>query len=152
MATVEQSNMILTSTKPYLVRALYDWILDNQCTPFVVVNAEFPEVEVPKVYVEDGRIVLNISDDAVRNLKISNEALEFNARFNGVSTHVYVPIHAILAIYAQENGHGMVFNEEETPASDDSTSQQRLKKKIKRPMPTDKPMLHVVKPEGKTKS
>ena len=146
---MEKNTMMLTSTKPYLLRALYDWIIDNECTPFVIINAAFPEVEVPKLYVEDGRIILNISADAVRDLKINNESLEFNARFNGVSTNVYAPIAAILAIYAQENGHGMVFNEE-----DHSHEQQEplLKKPIKRPDPSEKPALHVVKPVNKNKS
>ena len=140
--------MMLTSTKPYLLRALYDWIIDNHCTPFVIINAEAANVEVPKLYVEDGRIILNVSADAVRDLKINNESLEFNARFNGVSTNVYAPIASVLAIYAQENGHGMVFNE------DHSHEQQEplLKKPIKRPDPSEKPILHVVKPINSNKS
>lgn len=134
---------ILTSTKPYLVRAIYEWITDNECTPYIIVNAEADNVEVPSQYVEDGRIILNVSEDAVRDLQITNEFLEFNARFNGVATQVYTPVLAILAIYAQENGHGMVFSEDELSPPDDHGP--RVPKEIKRPDPSVKPSFKVVK-------
>jgi stringent starvation protein B len=138
-------NQILTSTKPYLVRALYEWITDNACTPYIIVNAEADNVEVPKQYVEEGRIILNVSEEAVRDLQITNEFLEFNARFNGVATQVYTPIIAILAIYAQENGHGMVFSEEEMGSVPPDDSGRRGKKDIKRPDPSNKPRLKIIK-------
>jgi stringent starvation protein B len=139
--------LILTSTKPYLVRALYEWIVDNECTPYIIVNAEADNVEVPSQYVEEGRIILNVSDEAVRDLQITNEFLEFNARFNGVATQVYTPITAILAIYAQENGHGMVFSEEEMSGGGGTPpdSGSKLKKEIKRPNPNVKHTFKVVK-------
>lgn len=102
----------MRSSRPYLIRALSEWILDNQATPHVVVDASLPEVHVPTNFIANGQIVLNISPSAVRDLLIGNDALSFSARFGGVPMQVYVPISAILAIYAKENGQGMVFGQE----------------------------------------
>lgn len=107
--------MAMTSSRSYLIRALYDWILENNCTPYVLVDAERDAVNVPLQYVKDGQIVLNVSPSAVVDLKISNDDLSFNARFSGVATDVYVPIHAALGIYARENGQGMLFENEIPP-------------------------------------
>lgn len=101
--------MSMSSSRPYLLRALYEWILDNDSTPYVVVNAWLDGVMVPQEYVKDGQIVLNISPVAVQGLVITNEALEFSGRFGGIPTPVYVPVGAIMGIYARENGQGMVF-------------------------------------------
>ena len=111
--------MNLTSTKPYLLRALYEWIVDNHLTPYVLVDATAPGVVVPAHYVKEGKIVLNISPAAVRTLAIGNENIAFSARFGGTSYEISVPILAVRAIYAQENGKGMVFpeGEEETKGS-----------------------------------
>jgi len=103
----EQGNM--SSSRPYLIRALHEWISDNQFTPYLLVDAEQDDVSVPRQFVQDGKIVLNISWDAVRELNIGNDGIEFNARFSGSPMHVTVPINAALAIYARENGQGMVF-------------------------------------------
>jgi stringent starvation protein B len=135
---------ILTSTKPYLIRALYEWITDNECTPYVIVNADATDVEVPRKYIEDGRIILNVSEEAVRDLQVTNEFLEFNARFNGVATQVYTPVSAILAIYAQENGHGMVFSDDDN-LDQPSPEGSKVKKAIKRPDPNSKPNFKVIK-------
>ena len=105
----------MTSSRPYIMRALYEWILDNDCTPYVLVNAEEPGVDVPRQYVKDGQIVLNISPSAIVELQIANEALSFNGRFGGVPVDVYVPMAGVLGIYARENGQGMVFDGEEAP-------------------------------------
>lgn len=102
----------MISSRPYLVRAFNEWILDNQTTPYIVVDAAVPGVQVPMDYVANGQIVLNISPSAVQGLLIGNEALEFNARFGGVPMHVYVPMAGVLAVYAKENGQGMVFGSE----------------------------------------
>ncbi|NVJ62584.1 MAG: ClpXP protease specificity-enhancing factor [Gammaproteobacteria bacterium] len=102
-----------SSNKPYLVRALYDWILDNQGTPHLIVNAEWPGVQVPREHVKNGEIVLNISPTAVQALSLENEEVSFNARFSGVARVVRVPIGAILAIIARENAQGMAFPIEE---------------------------------------
>ncbi len=104
----------MTSTRPYLIRAFYDWIIDNDCTPHIVVNAGFLGVEVPEEYVEGGQIVLNIALTAVQGLRLGGEAIEFQARFGGQVRRVYAPIFSILAIYAKENGRGMVFAEEDS--------------------------------------
>lgn len=104
---------IMTSTRPYLIRAFYDWIVDNDCTPHIVVNASLPDVMVPEEYVEGGQIVLNIAVSAVSGLLLGDHAIEFQARFGGKIRKVYAPVSSILAIYAKENGRGMVFGEEE---------------------------------------
>lgn len=99
----------MTSSRPYLVRALYEWILENACTPHIVVNALLDEVEVPLEHVKDGQIVLNISPVAVQNLDIDDHYLSFSGRFAGIPRSVLVPMPALLGIYARENGQGMMF-------------------------------------------
>ena len=104
----------MTSTRPYLLKAFYEWILDNEFTPYLVVTADLPGVNVPQQYVEeDGRIVLNIGPDAVRDLQIEKAYVAFNAKFGGVGHNIYAPIRSITAVYAKENGRGMVFKEDE---------------------------------------
>lgn len=102
----------MTSNRPYLIRALYEWITDNGLTPHLLVNAEQANVEVPKQYIHEGRIVLNVSSSAVRDLQLGNEWIEFSARFGGTPHVIRVPAGAVVAIYARENGQGMVFSEE----------------------------------------
>ncbi len=102
----------MTPSRPYIMRALYEWIVDNDCTPYLLVDANIDDVMVPEQYVKDGQIVLNISPGAVIELNISNEAVFFNGRFGGVATDVYVPVNAVIGIYARENGQGMVFEPE----------------------------------------
>lgn len=92
-----------------MIRALNEWILDNECTPYILVNAYEEGVEVPQNYVKDGQIILNISPIAVQGLSINNESIDFNGRFGGVPTRVHVPVRAVLGIYARENGQGMIF-------------------------------------------
>lgn len=104
----------MTSTRPYLVRAIYEWINDNNFTPHVLIDAGKTGVTVPVAYVKEGRIVLNIAPGAVRDLFIRNEALSFSARFGGVPMQVFAPMQAVLAIYARENGQGMFFDANET--------------------------------------
>jgi len=103
----------MSSARPYLLRAFQAWIMDNGCTPYLLVNAEFSGTQIPRAHVRDGRIVLNISPVAVRDLQIGEASVDFNARFGGVAQQVHVPIHAVLAIYAQENGRGMVFPQDD---------------------------------------
>lgn len=104
---------VLTPNRPYLLRAYYDWLMDNQLTPHVVVDAFVKGTQVPQQYVKDGQIVLNIAAGAVGNLQISNEFVEFNARFGGVPQQVLLPMASIVAIYARENGAGTVFDIED---------------------------------------
>lgn len=100
-----------SSRRPYLIRAIYDWTLDNGLTPHVVVAADAEGVEVPRQYVQDGKITLNISQQAARGLQIGDDHLSFNARFAGQSWQVRVPAGAVLAIYARESGEGIVFSD-----------------------------------------
>lgn len=102
----------MTSNRPYLLRAFYDWIVDNQCTPHLVINAEHPHVVVPTQFVQNGQIVLNVSPSAVAQFSLDNSELSFNARFGGQPMRVSAPISAVLAIYARENGEGTVFTPE----------------------------------------
>lgn len=104
--------MSMNSSRPFLLRALYEWILENNCTPYIVVNAYAQDVQVPQDYVKDGQIILNISPVAVHALHMGNDAVEFNGRFAGIPTPVYVPVSAVMGIYARENGQGMVFDTE----------------------------------------
>ncbi|MDH5691936.1 MAG: ClpXP protease specificity-enhancing factor [Gammaproteobacteria bacterium] len=118
----------MTSSRPYLIRALGEWIVDNNLTPYIMVDALVEGAQVPTQFVKDGKIVLNIGPYAVQDLDVSNECVHFFARFNGISTEVLVPIRAVLAIYAKENGQGMVFVDPDSPAPDpqspDSSSNQ----------------------------
>lgn len=113
----------MNSSRPYLVRALYEWIVDNDCTPHMLVNAEYPSVQVPQGFASDGQIVLNISPSAVRHLHMDNEAVSFEGRFGGVAHTLFVPAGAILGIYARENGQGMVF-ELEPPLLDEDEEEE----------------------------
>lgn len=105
--------MEMTPSRPYLIRAIHEWIIDNDLTPHILVNALAPDIQVPEKYIENGRIILNINGTAVRNLELGNEWIQFDARFDGQSMTVSVPTGAVLAIYARENGQGMVLEEDD---------------------------------------
>jgi stringent starvation protein B len=108
--------MTMTSSRPYLIRALYEWIVDNNLTPHIVVYAHSGNVSVPQEYVnKDGQIILNIAPRAVSALSLKDDAIAFNARFGGIPTDIYVPSYAVLGIYAKENGQGMMFERESEP-------------------------------------
>jgi len=107
---MSEQTIELTPTRPYLARAIYEWICDNQLTPYLLVDATQPHTDVPQQFVKDGQIVLNIVPHAVHQLLISNDAVTFSARFGGVSKDIYVPIQAVLGIYARENGQGLFFD------------------------------------------
>lgn len=107
----------MNSSRPYIMRALYEWIVDNGCTPYLLVDATRPGVEVPTQYVKDGQIVLNVSPSAVIDLQIGNEWISFNGRFGGSPTDVLLPVGAVLGVYARENGQGMVFEPEPLPSA-----------------------------------
>jgi len=125
----------MTTSRPYLVRAIHEWILDNEMTPHLLVDIEGVGVDVPAQQGQNGKIVLNISPTAVEGLNLGNDAVSFRARFGGIATEVYVPIDSVLAIYAKENGRGMVFNEEgDEPEPHDGTGK-----------PTKRPSLKIVK-------
>jgi stringent starvation protein B len=132
----------MTPNRPYLIRALYDWILDNQMTPHLLVDASKPKAVVPPQFVQEGKIVLNISPGAVRGLVLGNENISFNARFGGVAMDVAVPIEGVLGIYARENGRGMLFQDEDVRAG--SESRDAGSDEPPQP-PRERPTLKVVK-------
>ena len=103
----------LTPTRPYLARAIYEWICDNNLTPHLLVDATQPNTLVPEQFIQDGQIVLNITPHAVHKLNMSNETITFSARFGGVSRDIYVPLNAVMGIYARENGQGLFFDPNE---------------------------------------
>lgn len=102
----------MLSSRPYIARALYEWLLDNDQTPYIVVDAERDGVQVPGQFIQNGQIVLNIAPTAVRDLSLANDAVTFSARFSGQPMQVIVPCEALIALYARENGVGMVFGHE----------------------------------------
>ena len=99
----------MTSSRPYLIRALYEWINDNGLTPYVLADASIAGVDVPKSAIQDGKVTLNISVRAVQALQLDDDAISFSARFGGVSRRIFLPVLAVSAIYARENGQGMMF-------------------------------------------
>lgn len=115
----------MTSNRPYLVRALYEWICDNGLTPYLLVDATAPGVRVPPQTVKEGRVVLNVAPRAVTKLELANDVVSFQARFAGVAMLVIAPTDAILAVYAMENGQGMLFPPADgaiPPAADDAST------------------------------
>jgi stringent starvation protein B len=126
----------MTPLKPYLIRSIYEWIIDNDLTPYLLVDAENSSAILPVQLIEDGKILLNIRPEATDALSVGNEWIEFNARFSGKPMHIVVPVVAVLAIYAKENGKGMVFDHEDGEA--DETPPPTNK-------PPVKPNLRVVK-------
>jgi stringent starvation protein B len=122
--------------RPYLLRAMHEWMCDSGFTPHVIVDAEQPGVEVPRAYVKDGRIVLNIGVAAAQHLRLGNEWIEFDARFSGVAQRVRIPVNAVLGVYARETGEGMVFSERDAspdpphPASPEEGAPKRPQLKV----------------------
>ncbi len=128
----------MTSLKPYLIRSIYQWILDNNLTPYLLVDAENTNAILPTQFIDDGKIVLNIRPEAVEALSLGNELIEFNARFSGKSMHIIAPVVAVMALYAKENGKGMVFNPEDDDVDDTPPPE-------KTPPTPNRPKLRVVK-------
>ena len=128
----------MTPSRPYLIRAMYEWIVDNGMTPHILVDAGSDQVEIPRQYEEDGKIVLNLSPTAVQALDLGSTSVSFDARFDGSPMHVFIPIEYVLAIYTRENGQGMMFADEDdlppTGGSEDDNSK-----------PSKHPHLRVVK-------
>lgn len=135
----------MTSSRPYLLRALNDWIVDNGATPQILVDGTHPELSVPDAARAGDKLVLNISPSAVRDLEIDNEFVSFVARFSGVSHGVLVPVSAVQAVYARESGQGMMFpdsDDEETSSTDESNGGEDQRRKDSR---RKKPDLRVIK-------
>lgn len=105
----------MTNCKPYLLRAVHEWIEDNNCTPYLLVDANYPGVQVPFEFVKDGQIVLNVSSGATGNFCIGEKSIAFNARFGGKPRQLLIPVEAVLFLYAKENGEGMPFPAAEYP-------------------------------------
>lgn len=126
----------ITPTRPYMVRALYQWIEDNALTPYLMVDATADNVQVPKEHIQDGRIVLNIASRATGNMSMENDYIHFSARFGGVSQEIWVPLTAVMGIYAKENSQGMFFDPNEyddyVPEEDAATT---FKKSTAAPKP-----------------
>ena len=123
----------MTPSRPYLIRALYEWIIDNGNTPYILVNAEDEQVVVPRQFVEGGKIVLNVNPSAVQNLQLGNQFVELDARFSGSPMHVSVPVMSVMAIYARENGKGMVFTDEDDGGDEPPPEGGPEDEKAKRP-------------------
>ena len=132
----------MTSSKPYLIRGLYQWLLDNQVTPYILVDTSSVDVMVPRGIASDGKVVLNLSPSAIQNLEMTNDYISFSARFNGVEQEIYCPIASILAIYARENGEGMMFNQESENTTETNGSADGARQPGK---PPNRPGLKVVK-------
>ncbi len=105
----KHDGVAMSSNRPYLLRAIYDWINDNQLTPYILVDAGMAGVRVPSQVIQNGQVVLNLATRAVANLDLGNDRISFQARFSGVSQAIQIPVQAVLALYAQENGQGMMF-------------------------------------------
>ena len=103
----------MTSLKPYLIRSIYEWIVDNDLTPHLLVDAENSSAVLPQQFIEDGKIILNIRPQAIQGLILGNTDIQFSARFSGKPMNIVAPIAAIMAIYAKENGKGMIFDQED---------------------------------------
>jgi stringent starvation protein B len=110
---MSEQELNLSPTRPYLARAIYEWICDNNLTPHLLVDATQPNTLLPEQYIQDGQIVLNIAPHAVHQFNMSNEIITFSARFGGVSRDIYVPFNAVIGIYARENGQGLFFDPSE---------------------------------------
>lgn len=155
----------MTARRPYMLRAFYDWLVDNDLTPHLVVDATMPGVRVPVEFIQDGQIILNIAPRAVGNLELGNDAITFHARFSGRPHSVIVPVYAVQAIYARENGAGTMFEpeeaytniEEETMVEEQSPSFTKVSddaqvadsesgdSESEAPRPKGKPSLRVIK-------
>ncbi len=110
---MSEPELNLTPTRPYLARAIYEWICDNNLTPYLLVDATQPYTNVPQQFVQDGQIVLNLAPHSVHMLNMSNDAITFSARFSGASKDLYIPMNAVLGLYARENGQGLFFDPDE---------------------------------------
>ncbi len=140
----------MVSSRPYLIRAMHEWIIDSDLTPYVLVDANYDNVVIPREYVEDGKILLNISPGATQHLNLGNEFVIFSARFSGKAMEVSFPVEAALAVYAKENGRGMMFNTDDT--DDEPPSPEPTPGKPVSPKPpgsasssSKKPSLKIVK-------
>ncbi|MBP6113506.1 MAG: ClpXP protease specificity-enhancing factor [Acinetobacter sp.] len=143
---MSEQELNLTPTRPYLARAIYEWICDNNLTPYLLVDATKPYTDVPTQFIQDGQIVLNIVPHAVHKLNMSNDAVTFSARFGGVSRDIYVPFNAVLGLYAKENGQGLFFDPEEysNAQSDENPVESNHTETKQTETPKKKPSLRIL--------
>lgn len=134
--------MNMTSSRPYLIRALYEWIVDNGLTPYLLIDATQEGLSAPIEYADKGKLVLNVAPRAVRALNLGNDAIDFNARFGGLARDVHLPVQTVLAVYARENGQGMFFTE---PGGDEPPTGGSGGSDISSGSSHKKPKLRVVK-------
>lgn len=127
----------MLSNRPYLLRAFHQWIVDSDCTPILVLDANNPRCKIPKDFAEDGEIVFNISTSAIRDLKIANDVVEFKAAFSGVIHLISAPIKAVLAIYAEENGEGLFLDAEENEGDEGLMQLKNMEDVVSDSMPKD---------------
>ncbi len=130
----------MTSNKPYLIRALYEWLVDNDATPYIMVDATAPGVDIPPGIDKDGQVVLNIAARAVQGLEMTHTHIAFSARFNGASQSLYIPIPSVLAIYSMEDGEGMMFADDTSAQQEPGQDKKKAGKKT-----SAKPGLKIVK-------
>ena len=139
----------ITPTRPYMVRALYQWIEDNALTPYLMVDATADNVQIPTEHVQDGRIVLNIASRATGNMSMENDYIHFSARFGGVSQEIWVPLTAVMGIYAKENSQGMFFDPAEydnyVPEEEDAPITSKKSATAPKPKRDNKAGLKVLK-------
>ncbi len=131
--------MQFSSNKPYLLRAIYEWVVDNEGTPHVVLFADNPQVIVPQQYIDNGKIILNINPSAAEELLIDDDGLSFKARFGGSPYEIYSPINAIMSLYASETGEGMSFDIENEIPPDDTPPKPTGPKSLDNAKPVKKP-------------
>lgn len=142
---MSDQEITLSPTRPYLARGIYEWICDNNLTPYLLVDATKPYTDVPTQFIQDGQIVLNIVPHAVHKLNMSNDAITFSARFGGVSKDIYVPISAVLGLYAKENGQGLFFDPDEYAAqTEENTLESNKQEVIKPETPKKRPSLRIL--------
>lgn len=143
---MSEQELNLTPTRPYLARAIYEWICDNNLTPYLLVDATKPYTDVPTQFIQDGQIVLNIVPHAVHKLNMSNDVVTFSARFGGVSRDIYVPFNAVLGLYAKENGQGLFFDPEEysNAQSDENPVESNHTETKQTETPKKKPSLRIL--------
>lgn len=130
------SDAPVRSRRPYLLRAMHEWITDNGQTPHIVVDAGVPGVEVPRQYVQGGKIILNVSYTATSGLVLGNDSVRFRARFGAVTHDVCVPVAAVLGVYARETGQGMIFSEADAPPPNPPAEAPPPGNEVKRSRPT----------------
>ncbi len=138
----------ITPTRPYMVRAIYEWIEDNALTPYLVVDATAENLQIPREHVQDGRIVLNIASRATGNMSMENDYIHFSARFAGVSQEIWVPLIAVIGIYAKENSQGMFFDPSEYEnyqPEEDSVAPSKQSNTASKPKRDNKAGLKVLK-------